>query len=121
MQRTPTHRTRTLDRRAARARRSKWLSRVLFSVMGAGLLLFMRLNPAAMADIVAWAHNTNRGTQHSMLSHPVAIDVRAMPRDVVPVRRGTALPGHGTHAPADDTQAQTSASADTLRARKPGG
>lgn len=110
---------RILERRAARARRSKWLGRMLFSLTGMGLLLVLRMNPGIVEDVVALAHDVPARTQTASFDAPQDVFVRHMPGDAVPVRRGGALP-QGTSA-ADDTQAQADAVARTLGALKPGG
>ena len=110
---------RILERRAARARRSKWLGRVLFSLTGMGLLLVLRLNPGIVEDVVALAHDVPPRTQTASFDAPQDVSVRHMPGDAVPVRRGGTLPQ--TVSATDDTQAQADAVARTLRALNPGG
>ncbi len=112
---------RTHDRRAARARRSKWLGRMLFSLIGMGLLLLVRLNPGLAADVVAWSHGVNGNGAAPTLSKPTDIHVRKMPSNVVPVRRGGDLPGGDTRAPQPDAQAQADAVGNALRSLSPGG
>ncbi|WP_299045902.1 hypothetical protein [uncultured Tateyamaria sp.] len=115
----PERHARILNRRAARARRSKWLGRLLFSMSGMGLLLLLRMNPGIVEDVVALAHDVPPRTQTASFDAPQSVNVRQMPGDAVPVRRGGTLP-QATRAP-DDTQAQADAVARTLRALNPGG
>lgn len=112
--------TRTLERRAARARRSRWLGRVLFSLTGMGLLLLIRMNPDMVGTIVAWSHNASAPAPERVLTPPSDIRISAMPGNSVPVRRGATPPGHGTRAPQQDANAQADAVADTLRSLSPG-
>lgn len=112
---------RKLERRAARTRRSKWLGRLLFSLTGMGLLLLLRLNPDAIEAAVAHLHDVPSRSQIATLQTPEAVHVRTMPTDVIPVRRGGALPGNGTRAPQGDTQAQADDVAHKLRSLSPGG
>ncbi|WP_415402102.1 hypothetical protein [Tateyamaria sp. SN3-11] len=112
---------RKLERRAARTRRSKWLGRLLFSLTGMGLLLLLRLNPDAIEAAVAHLHDVPSRSQIATLQTPEAVQVRTMPTDVTPVRRGGALPGNGTRAPQADTQAQADNVAHKLRSLSPGG
>ena len=112
---------RKLERRAARTRRSKWLGRLLFSLTGMGLLLLLRLNPGAIEAVVAYLHDVPARSQIATLQSPETVQLRSMPADVVPVRRGGALPGTGTRAPQRDTQAQAEDVGQTLRALSPGG
>ncbi|WP_299732583.1 hypothetical protein [uncultured Tateyamaria sp.] len=86
---------RTYARRAARTRRSKWLSGVLFSLTGMALMLVLRLNPDLVDGIAALTPGTPVPNDLRTIEEPVDIHLRAMPRDVVPVRRGGALPGNG--------------------------
>lgn len=108
---------RILDRRAARTRRSKWLGRLLFSATGMGLLLALRMNPGIVEEVVAMAHDVPPRSQAARFDTPAEIQVRQMPDDAVPVRRGGTLP-QGTSA-SQDTQAQADSVANTLRALIP--
>jgi hypothetical protein len=117
---------RILKRRAARARRSKWLSRLLFSLTGVGLLLLLRTYPGVVADAVSYMHGP--GADRSgpgVIAKPSDIRVRTMPGDAVPVRRGGTLPGNGGSGapenPANQTTAQADRVADQLRSLSPGG
>lgn len=113
---------RTFERRAARAKRSKWLGRLLFSLTGVGLLLLLRMNPTMVADTVSYLHGS--GTERagpSVIAKPSDVHVRTMPSSAVPVRRGGTLPGNGTRAPQHDTHAQAEGVANTLRGLSPGG
>mmetsp|Transcript_29107 Transcript_29107/g.56046 ORF Transcript_29107/g.56046 Transcript_29107/m.56046 type:complete len:127 (+) Transcript_29107:3723-4103(+) len=113
---------RILERRAARAKRSKWLGRLLFSLTGMGLLLMLRMYPDSVADVVAYAQSPKSEAQaQPFIQKPGAIQVRRMPNDAVPVRRGGTLPGNGTRAPQDDTRAQADALGQQLRDLRPGG
>jgi len=112
---------RTLERRAARARRSKWLGRLLFSLTGMALLLVVRMNPGIVEEVIAAAHDVPRQNTAAAFDAPDQVMVRRMPADVVPVRRGGALPGSGTHASPEHTQAQADAVGQTLRGLAPGG
>ncbi|MEX0371687.1 MAG: hypothetical protein AB3N09_13730 [Tateyamaria sp.] len=115
----PARHARILERRAARARRSKWLGRCLFSLSGFGLLLLLRLNPALVEDVVAVAHDVPRRTTTAEFEAPSTVQVRQMPRDVVPVRRAGVQPQPVSQS--DQTQAQADAVARTLRGLSPGG
>jgi len=80
---------RTLKRRAARTRRSKWLGKLLFSLTGMGILLVFRLTPELPEKVAIFIHDMQKGK-----SAPAAppdqtqAQVRFMPADKVPVRRG---------------------------------
>ncbi len=115
----PMRHARILDRRAARARRSKWLGRVLFSFTGLGLLLALRMNPGFVEQVIAAAHDVPPRSHAAQFDAPADVQVRQMPRNAVPVRRG------GTPADAilasDDTQAQADAVAKALRGLAPDG
>ncbi|MEL6620688.1 MAG: hypothetical protein AAFY39_10440 [Pseudomonadota bacterium] len=82
-----TRKARVLERRAARARRSKWLGRMIFSLLGMGMLIGLRMHPDIVEDIVRLAHDVPPRTQHATLSAPTEVEVRHMPGDRVPVRR----------------------------------
>ena len=112
---------RKLERRAARARRSKWLGRVLFSMTGMGLLLLLRLNPGAIETIIAHLHDVPPRSQIATLQTPETVHVRSMPADVVPVRRGGTLPGNGPRAPERQVHSQADDVGQTLRSLSPGG
>ncbi len=116
------HTERILNRRAARAKRSKWLGRLLFSLIGMGLLMLLRLYPETVADVVALAQMP-KSEQHPqpMIQRPSDVLVRRMPNDAVPVRRGGALPGNGSSVPQTDTRAQADSIAQQLRDFAPGG
>lgn len=93
MDTTQTHRAqkheRTLKRRAARARRSRWLGKLLFSLTGMGLLLVFRLNPELPEKVAIFIHDMQ--TWESAPAAPpdqTQAQVRFMPADKVPVRRG---------------------------------
>ena len=90
MARPPRNRAseRILDRRAARARRSRWLGRLLFSLTGMALLVVLRMNPEVVGEVIAWSQGATAGKTAPVLSRPTDIRVRAMPGDTVPVRRG---------------------------------
>ncbi len=90
---------RTYARRAARTRRAKWLGGALFSLTGMGLMLVLRLNPDLVEGIAALTPGTHVPEDLRVIEEPEEIQVRTMPRDVVPVRRGSALPGGGTRPP----------------------
>lgn len=109
MARDQTRSDRILERRAARTRRSKWLGRLLFSLMGMGLLTALRMNPEIIEDVVAMAHDVPPRVESSSFDKPIDVHVRQMPRDVVPVRRGGTLPD--TAAPTDMRQQEASANA----------
>lgn len=89
---------RTLKRRDARARRSAWLGRVLFSLTGMGLLLILRQSPGTVEDVVLWFHDVPVRDTAQHLNAPTDINVRRMPADVVPVRRGGALTANAGHS-----------------------
>lgn len=113
---------RILHRRAARAKRSKWLGRLLFSLTGMGLLLLLRMHPEAVADVVAFAQSArSEQSAQPLIQKPSDIHVRRMPNDVVPVRRGGSLPGNGSSAPQQHTQAQADALGQQLSGIRPGG
>ncbi|MBY5934234.1 hypothetical protein KUV51_14590 [Tateyamaria omphalii] len=115
----PARHARILERRAARARRSKWLGRVIFSMTGFGLLMILRMNPGIVEDVVALAHDVPPRTQDSSFEAPSDVHVRRMPTDAVPVRRlGSSAPGQTEQV---DIQAQADDVANTLRALTPGG
>ena len=113
---------RILNRRAARATRSKWLGRLLFSLTGMGLLMLLRMYPDSVADVVAFAQMP-KSEQHAQpfIQRPSDVLVRRMPNDAVPVRRGGTLPGTGTGTPEGDTRAQADALGQHLRGLTPGG
>ena len=81
-------RERVFERRAARTRRAKWLGGLLFSGTGMALMLVLRTNPDLADTIVAWSHGTDVPPALRTVEKPADIHVRAMPSDVVPVRRG---------------------------------
>lgn len=115
---------RTFARRAARTQRSKWLTRFLLSMTGMGLMLFVRLNPSVVEDVMAWSQGTSHTTAQPAFTKPAdarATDkrVRVMPSNFVPVRRGGDLPGNGNHAPQGDAQAQADAVSKTLHGLSP--
>lgn len=110
-------RARILERRAARTRRSKWLGRLLFSLSGMGLLLLLRTNPGIVEDAVAVAYGAP--VQSEAATAQADGQAGHMPKDVVPVRRGGALPQ--AHANGSDTKAQADEVAQTLRNLSPGG
>jgi len=110
---------RTYKRRAARARRSKWLGSLLLSLTGMALLAALRMNPSLGADVVAWAHDAQRKSPARSLTKPAEIHVRIMPRNVVPVRHGGILPGHGNRVPENSTQIQATASTGALNSATP--
>ncbi len=85
---------RKVKRRDARARRSAWLGRLLFSLTGMGLLLTLRLYPGTIEATVLWFHDVPTRSAVHQLDAPVDVNVRRMPTDVVPVRRGGALAPH---------------------------
>lgn len=114
-----TRQERILERRAARTRRSKWLGRVLFSLTGMALLLALRMNPGVVEDVIAMTQGAEAHAQAQSQNTDAKADRRQMPRDVIPVRRGGALP-QGTNAN-QDTQTQADAVANTLRGLAPGG
>ena len=115
----PAQHARILDRRAARARRSRWLGRVVFSLTGMGLLLMLRMNPGIVEDVVAMAHDVPPRVQAGSFEAPSDIYVRQMPSDTVPVRRlGTVSP---TQTGQVDVQVQANDMAKTLRTLTPGG
>lgn len=98
---------RKLNRRAARARRSKWLGRLLFSMTGMGLLLLLRMNPEMVADAVSYAQSTRaEAAARPVIAKPGDITVQRMPSNAVPVRKGGTLPGNRAQAPRHDTQAR---------------
>ncbi|WP_299592088.1 hypothetical protein [uncultured Tateyamaria sp.] len=115
----PARHARILERREARTRRSKWLGRLLFSLMGMGLLLALRMNPGVVETVVAIAHDVQPQAQLSDFEKSKDVHIRQMPRDVVPVRRGGTLPQ--TKTTHDDTQQQADAVANALRGLAPGG
>lgn len=82
---------RKLQRRTGRARRSKWLGRLLFSLTGMGLVILLRMNPAIVADVVAYAHQADQ-SRPPIIGKPSDVRVRVMPADAVPVRRGNTPP-----------------------------
>ncbi|MEL6450191.1 MAG: hypothetical protein AAFQ19_02945 [Pseudomonadota bacterium] len=114
---------RLYERRAARARRSKWLGRLLFSLMGMGLLLGLRTHPEIVSDVIVWAHGTKppASAQQRTIAPPSDIHVRVMPSDAVPVRRANTLPGTGTRPATTDAQGQADALGQALRGFTPGG
>ncbi|WP_299281203.1 hypothetical protein [uncultured Tateyamaria sp.] len=113
---------RVLKRRARRTRLSKWLGRLIFSLIGVGLMLGLRAYPNVVQDVIAWAHDTPQaGATNRAFAKPSEVRTRIMLTDKVPVRRGNALPGHGATPPANDTQAQADAIGHTLRTFDPGG
>ena len=115
----PLRHVRVLERRAARARRSKWLGRCLFSLSGMTLLLALRMNPDVLEQVIAHAHDVPRRTDTGEFQAPQDVLVRHMPRDVIPVRRA----GVGPETARQDhqTQAQAEQVADKLRVSAPGG
>jgi hypothetical protein len=83
---------RKLARRAARARRSKWLGRLLFSLTGVAMMLGLRANPEVVEDVVAWAVTANSASaQAGSAVDPTDQLVSAMPRNSVPVRRANSV------------------------------
>ncbi|WP_299375900.1 hypothetical protein [uncultured Tateyamaria sp.] len=110
---------RVLARRNARARRSRWLGRALWSLTGIGLMSVLRLYPEATADALAYLHDVPPRTTQATLTQPETVEVRHMPRDTVPVRRAGALALTGPDPVAPQTQANTLGQ--TLRDLKPGG
>ena len=77
------------------------------------------MNPGIVEDVVALAHDVPPRTPTHTLEAPRDVHVRRMPTDVVPVRRaGTAAPSETQQI---DVQARAHDTADTLRARAPGG
>lgn len=114
----PARHARILERRAARAQRSKWLGRLLFSLTGMGLLLALRMNPGIVEEAVAMAYGVPQA-QSPAAEVPEDARVRQMPRDVVPVRRGGTLPQ--TTPSGDSTKHQADAVASTLRGLASGG
>ncbi|WP_299151063.1 hypothetical protein [uncultured Tateyamaria sp.] len=113
---------RVLKRRARRTQLSKWLGRLIFSLMGVVLMLGLRAYPNVVEDVIAWAHDTPRaGSPDRVFAKPSEVQTRIMLTDKVPVRRGNTLPGHGTSPPGNDTQAQADAIGHTLSTFDPGG
>lgn len=111
-------RNKVLARRAARARRSRWLSKVTLFALGLGASFFIRTQPEATAQIVAWVHQSSmQHTRHADLSVP---KVRAMPLDHVTVNRGGA---RNTQTPSQGATAQGQADAvgHALKQMKVGG
>ncbi|MEL7132436.1 MAG: hypothetical protein AAGK77_08490 [Pseudomonadota bacterium] len=108
-------RARILERRAARARRSKWLGRLLFSLTGMGLVVLLRMNPGIVEDAVVLAY----GQTSSEQSATSAVAERHMPKDAVPVRRGGAL--SQTAQTTTNAQDQADDVANRLRHLTPGG
>ncbi len=82
---------RILERRAKRARRPKWLGRLLFSLIGVGIFLVLRMHPTLVTDVVAYAHQPDSSSP-PVIGRPSDIQVRIMPTDAVPVRRGLHQP-----------------------------
>ena len=111
---------RKLQRRAARARRSQWLGRLVFSLAGMGLFLVVRMNPEMLNDTVAYVQN-HKNTAPQMITKPADIRVRTMPASAVPVRRGGNLPGHTRQIPRDSTQSQAETISAQLTNMAPGG
>ncbi|MEM8656038.1 MAG: hypothetical protein AAGF36_14955 [Pseudomonadota bacterium] len=114
-----TRRARVLERRAARERRSKWLGRLLFSLTGMGLVVLLRMHPGIVEDAVRLAYGHPPAAQNDAIAAADDTQVRQMPKDVVPVRRGGALPQ--TSRTDIDTQAQADDVANSLRSLAPGG
>jgi hypothetical protein len=113
---------RILGRRATRAKRSKWLGRLLFSLTGMGLLLVLRLNPEMVADAVSYAQSTrSEAAARPMIGTPSDVLVQRMPGNAVPVRKGGTLPGNGTHPAQNNTQAQAETLGQQLGNMRPGG
>lgn len=111
---------RKLQRRAGRARRSKWLGRLLFSLTGMGLMILLRMNPAIVADVVAYAHRADQ-SRPPIIGKPSDVRVRVMPADAVPVRRGNTPPVKITAPSEPDAQAQAEAVGARLKNMNPGG
>ncbi len=113
-----TYHIRTLERRAARTRRSKWLSRIIFSLSGFGLMLFLRFNPEVALDVVTWVEIQRENSEVARdLSLP---QVRIMPLDRVVVRRGTQTEPR-PQVSSKDAQAQADSVSHTLQNFKVGG
>ena len=110
---------RKLDRRAARTQRSKWLGRLLFSLIGMSLLLFVRLNPELVMKAALVVQGMKSQQESASLTAPAGEVLRKMPKDFVPVRRGGDLPGNGTRAPQKDVQLEADAVSDQLQSLDP--
>ncbi|MEO9684395.1 MAG: hypothetical protein ABJF86_05680 [Tateyamaria sp.] len=110
---------RKFKRREARSQRSKWLGRVIFSLTGMGLLLFLRLNPEVIIQAMSTAQSFKGEQDTASLSSASGTLVRKMPDSFVPVRRGGSLPGNGTRAPQQQTQSQADAVSNQLRELSP--
>ncbi|MEP1522667.1 hypothetical protein [Ascidiaceihabitans sp.] len=112
------YKNKVLARRAARARRSRWLSKVTLFALGLGATLFIRTQPEATAQIMAWVQQSStQSTRHADLRVP---KVRTMPLDQVTVNRGgvrnTQTPSQGATA-----QGQADALGRALKQMKVGG
>lgn len=117
----PTHQhERILNRRAGRARRSRWLGRLVFSLTGMGLLLMLRMNPTIVADVVGYVYAADHATP-SMVAKPSDIRVRVMPGNTVPVRRAGTLQEKTSQSAQPDTQAQANAVGTQLKDMDLGG
>ena len=90
---------RTLERREARARRSKTLGRFVVMGFGVCVMLTLRMNPALATDFATYFAETP-ARQTSLL--PGAQPVAQMPLNKVKVRKGT---GFGTQTNGHDSQA----------------
>ncbi|MEP4553607.1 MAG: hypothetical protein ABJR46_15820 [Tateyamaria sp.] len=110
---------RKFKQREARSQRSKWLGRMIFSLTGMGLLLFLRLNPEVIIQAMSTAQSFKGEQDTASLSNASGTFVRKMPDSFVPVRRGGNLPGNGTSAPQQQTQSQADAVSNQLRELSP--
>ena len=80
-------------RRAKRTRRAKFLGAVLLALTGMVLTVSLRMNPGLAEQIVAWSHGTDVPYGLRDVDNSEDVEVRTMPKDVVPVRRGSTLSG----------------------------
>ncbi|SPH20476.1 hypothetical protein ASD8599_01212 [Ascidiaceihabitans donghaensis] len=112
------YKNKVLARRAARARRSRWLSKVTLFALGLGAAFFIRTQPEATAEIMAWVQQSStQYTRHADLTVP---KVRAMPLDKVTVNRGGAL-NPQTSSQGETAQGQADALGRALKQMKVGG
>ena len=110
---------RKFDRRAARAKRSKWLGKLLFSLLGMSLFLTLRLNPEFVTSAMSAFQGIEEESAPPTATAPADAHVRRMPGGVVPVRRGNSLPGDGKSASQIDGQSEADAVGAQLRDLSP--
>lgn len=94
---------RTLRRRSGRARRSRWLGRLVFSLTGMGLVLLLRVNPEIVADTVSYVSAADQN-QRGVITRPSDVQVRTMPASAVPIRRGGSLQAQAPQGTGPDMQ-----------------